>query len=156
VSKPAADSIVPLSAREEAFFRALARALVVVPKAFDADLMREHGMSLSEYLTLMHLSEAPDRWMRDLAAAADLSLSGMTRVVQRLEQDGLVRREKSDCDGRGWNAVLTKEGLSRLESAWPTHLGSARRHVMQHLAGVDLDQITGALKKFAAGECEPR
>jgi DNA-binding MarR family transcriptional regulator len=52
----------------------------------DADLQREQGMSMSEYWTLMHLSEAPARTLRmsDLAAASALSLSGMTRIVNRL------------------------------------------------------------------------
>ncbi|MEP7017304.1 MAG: MarR family winged helix-turn-helix transcriptional regulator [Actinomycetota bacterium] len=148
----------PLELREEAFLRALGRVFVTVPRAFEADLIRERGMSLSGYFTLMHLSEAPDRWMRmsDLAAAADLSLSGMTRIVQRLEAEGLVRREKSPCDGRGWNAVLTDSGLSRLRAAWPTHLASVRRHVMNHLKDVDLDPITSAMQNFATGQFAPR
>ena len=155
MNKATRDGVAPLDAREEAFFRALARAVVTVPRAFDADLIREQGMSRSEYTTLMHLSEAPGCWMRmsDIAAAADLSLSGITRIVQRLEAQGWVRREKSSCDGRGWNAVLTDAGLARLREAWPTHLASARRHVMDHLAGIDLDPITKAMQNFAASEC---
>jgi DNA-binding MarR family transcriptional regulator len=151
-----AQELKPLSDSEEAFFRALAHAFVALPKAFDADLMREHGMSLSEYLTLMHLSEAPERWMRmsDLAAIADLSLSGMTRVVARLEKQGLVVRERSASDGRSWYAVLTEEGLRALETAWPTHLASARRHVLDHLTGVDLDAITTAIRAFAVDACQ--
>src|SRR4029079_3058031 len=82
VNKATRDGVAPLDAREEAFFRALARAVVTGPRAFDADLIREQGMSRSEYTTLMHLSEAPGCWMRmsDIAAAADLSLSGITRI----------------------------------------------------------------------------
>jgi DNA-binding MarR family transcriptional regulator len=149
------DAVEPLDAREEAFFRALARVVVIVPRAFDADLLREQGMSRSEYSTLMHLSEAPDRWLRmsDIAAATDLSLSGITRIVQRLEAQGWVRREKSTCDGRGWNAVLTDAGLNRLREAWPTHLASARRHVMDHVKDIDLEAITRAMQNFAAAQC---
>jgi hypothetical protein len=45
--------------------------------------------------------------------------------------------------------VLTDAGLRRLQEAWPTHLASVRRHVMDHLAGLDLDAVTEALQRFA-------
>jgi DNA-binding MarR family transcriptional regulator len=146
------ESAVPLSSEEEAFLRAWARAMLTVPRAFDADLTREQGMSMSEYSALMYLSEAPQRRLRmsDLAAVCALSLSGMTRVVGRLESSGLVERERCSSDGRGWNAVLTEAGLRRLEKAWPTHLASVRRHVMTHLADLDLPAVSSALQRFAS------
>lgn len=142
---------MPLTTAEEDFIRAFARAVMAVPRAFDNDLLREQRMSLSEYFTLMHLSEAPSRRLRmsDLAAAAALSLSGMTRIVQRLEAAGLVQRARSADDGRGWHAVLTDAGLERLRQAWPSHLASARRHVFDHLTGVDLPSFTAALQRMA-------
>jgi DNA-binding MarR family transcriptional regulator len=150
--------LVPLSAEEEAFVRAFARALITVPRALDADLLQEQRMSVNEYTTLMHLSEAPDRRLRmsDLAAANALSLSGMTRIMNRLEGLGLVQRERCASDGRGFNAVLTDAGLERLRQAWPTHLNSVRRHVLDHLRAVDLPAITTALEHFAAdAQCDP-
>jgi DNA-binding MarR family transcriptional regulator len=151
VRKEAQQPPVPLTAEEEAFLRALGRAIVTVPRAFDADLQREQGMSMSEYWTLMHLSEAPGQTLRmsDLAAASALSLSGMTRIVNRLEAQDWVRRERCSTDGRGWNAVLTDAGLKRLRRAWPTHLASVRRHVFAHLNDVDLPALTAALQRFA-------
>jgi DNA-binding MarR family transcriptional regulator len=99
----------------------------------------------------MHLSEAPNRRMRmsELAATANLSLSGMTRIVTRLENQGLIERTRCDEDARGWNAVLTDAGLARLEEAWPAHLASARRHVFDHLEGADLIQLIHALRRIA-------
>jgi DNA-binding MarR family transcriptional regulator len=143
---------VPLTAEEEAFLRAFVRAMITVPRVFDADLLREQGMSVNEYGVLMHLSEAPDRRLRmsDLAAASALSLSGMTRIVGRLEAQGLVRREQCATDARGWLAVLTDAGLERLRKAWPTHLASVRRHMMDHLRDVDLPDFTTALLRFGA------
>jgi DNA-binding MarR family transcriptional regulator len=152
---------VSLAAAEEAFLRAFARAILTVPRAFEADLLRDQRMSLSEYSSLMHLSEAPGRRLRmsDLAAASALSLSGMTRIVNRLEGQGLVHRERSCSDGRGWNAVLTDAGLERLRQAWPTHLASVRRHVFDHLNDVDVPAFATALQRFAAdtqsAEAEP-
>ncbi|MGI5212282.1 MarR family winged helix-turn-helix transcriptional regulator [Plantactinospora sp. CA-290183] len=146
----------PLNDAEEAVVRALGRAIIVVPRALDADLMREQRLSLNEYSALMHLSEVPDRRMRmsELAAACDLSLSGITRIVGRLEQQGFVERVRCAEDARGWNAVLTDAGLARLEEAWPTNLASVRRHIVDHLDGLDLVQLAAALQGFATtGTC---
>ena len=138
--------------------RAFFRALIIVPRALDADLLGKQRMSVNEYSTLMHLSEAPGRRLRmsDLAAASTLSLSGMTRIMDRLEGLGLVQRERCASDGRGFDAVLTDDGLDRLRQAWPTHLDSVRRHVLDHLHAVDLPAITAALQHFAVdAQCDP-
>lgn len=142
----------PLSAAEEAFVRALGRVLLELPRAVDADMMEGAGLPLSEYTPLMYLSEIPGRAMRmsELAAVCSLSLSGMTRVVIRLEKHGWVERVKCAEDGRGWNAVLTEAGLERLEQAWPTHLASVRRHLVDHFGGHDLGALAVALRHVAS------
>jgi DNA-binding MarR family transcriptional regulator len=144
--------VIPLSAGEEAFLRAWSRAALTVPRALDADLLSGQGMSLSEYTALMHLSEAPGRNLRmgDLACACALSLSGMSRIVTRLETQGLVERERASGDRRGLNAILTDAGLARLRRAWPTHLASVRRQMMDHLSELDLPAVTAALRNFAS------
>jgi len=143
---------IPLGADEEAFLRAWGRAVMTVPRALDADLLIGQGMSLNDYTTLMHLSEAPGRRLRmgDLASASALSLSGMSRIVGRLAAQGLVERERSSHDGRGLNAVLTDAGLGRLKRAWPTHLASVRRHMMAHVKELDLPAVTTALRHFGS------
>jgi DNA-binding MarR family transcriptional regulator len=145
-------AVVKLSVEEEAFLRAWSRAALTVPRALDADLLTGQRMSLSDYTALMHLSEAPGRTLRmsDLACACALSLSGMSRIVDRLEAQGLIARERSSCDGRGLNAVLTDAGLEWLRRAWPTHLASVRRHMMDHLGELDLPAVTAALQRFAS------
>ncbi|MBC6460669.1 MarR family winged helix-turn-helix transcriptional regulator [Actinomadura sp. HBU206391] len=147
----------PLNADEEAFIRALGRVMLVLPRVMDADLVGEQQMTLNEYATMMHLSEAPHRRLRmsELAAVCDVSLSGMTRIVTRLEADGLVERVRCAEDARGSNAVLTDAGLARLEQAYPTHLASVRRHVMDHLGEIDLVRLTQALQRFAVTEQDP-
>ncbi|MFB8754427.1 MarR family winged helix-turn-helix transcriptional regulator [Streptomyces nigra] len=141
----------PLDADEEAVVRALSRVIYALPRAIDADMMREQRLSLIEYLALANLSEAPDRQMRmsDLAAAVEMSLSGMTRLVTRLESQGLIQRVKSSLDARGSNALLTDEGFARLEAAWPSNLASVRRHFLDHLTGLDLGQLAAALRNIA-------
>jgi DNA-binding MarR family transcriptional regulator len=141
----------PLSRDEEAVARAIGRVIMVVPRVMDADLMREQRLTLNEYAALLHLSEAPGRKLRmsELAAACEVSLSGMTRIVGRLESEGLVERVQCAEDARGSNAVLTTAGLTRLQRAYPTHLASIRRHIIDHLAEIDLARLADALRSFA-------
>jgi DNA-binding MarR family transcriptional regulator len=136
---------------EDAVMRALGRVMVALRRVADADMMREQQLPISEYLALMHLSEAPRRLMRmsELAATCDLSLSGMTRIVNRLERRGLIERVQCEEDARGYNAVLTDAGLARLQQARPTHLASVRRHVFGHLDDIDLGQLARALQRIA-------
>jgi DNA-binding MarR family transcriptional regulator len=84
--------------------------------------------------------------MGDLAVAVEMTGSGMTRLADRLEKEGLVQRVRSEQDARGWNAVLTDAGLDRLMKAWPTNLASVRRHFLDHLAGLDLGRLAAALR----------
>ena len=138
--------------------RAFAHVWTVLPRLMEADLLREQGMTLIDYFTLMHLSEAPQRSLRmsELAMATDMSLSGMTRAVQRLESEGLVRRERSADDKRGWHAVLTDAGLARLQECWPVHLASVREHFFDHVTPDERPVITRALQRItAAARCGP-
>jgi DNA-binding MarR family transcriptional regulator len=151
---PPAVPVQPLNAEEEAAWRALARAVLVIPRVLEAELLETHGLNMAEYTVLMILSESPERSLRmtELANAVALSVSGMTRVVERLSRQGLVERTKCETDARGQNAVLTPAGFARLEEAYPRHLESVRRHVMDHLAGLDLAAFAEAVGKVAAGE----
>ena len=143
-----------LSGNEEAVWRELMRLLIVLPRALDADMADAGGLSSSEYVFLVALSEAPGRAMRmvDLAARSRLTQSGATRVVARLCQAGLVTRRPSQYDGRGQVAVLTDAGLAQLEAAYPTHLASARRLVFDGLESTDLEALAGALRRIAPDE----
>ncbi|QGN49660.1 MarR family winged helix-turn-helix transcriptional regulator [Micromonospora sp. WMMD558] len=148
---PIPEGLRPLSPDEEDIARSLNRVIYALPRAIDADMLREQGFPLVEYLTLMHLSEAPDRRLRmnELATACEMSLSGMSRVVQKLERQRFVERVRCEEDARGWNAVLTDAGLARLRQAWPTHLAAVRRHFFDHLAGLDVKQLAAALDRIA-------
>ncbi|MFG3659087.1 MarR family winged helix-turn-helix transcriptional regulator [Streptomyces sp. NPDC047706] len=148
---PAAVPARPLTAQEEAVVRALPHLVHALPRAVDGDMVRERRLTLTEYLTLMHLSEAPDRRLRmgDLAGVCGISLSGATRVVHRLESEGCVRRVRCGEDGRGRHAALTDAGLARLESAWQAHLAAVRRHLLDHLAGLDLRTLATAFQDIA-------
>ncbi|MEV7319694.1 MarR family transcriptional regulator [Streptomyces sp. NPDC093970] len=127
----------PLSAQEERLWRALMRVIVALPRSLDDDLLRSTGLTLTEYVVLMNLSEAENRELRmtDLASATALSASRITRVVDALQNRGQVVKRRYEGDARGNVATLTPEGLERLQDAYPVHLASARRRVVDLLDG---------------------
>jgi DNA-binding MarR family transcriptional regulator len=97
-------------------------------KQLDAELSTAHKLPLSSYEVLLNLEAAPGRKRRmaELADSVLLSRSGMTRLVDRLEKDGLLRRDTCTDDGRGAYAVLTDKGAAALVDARRTHLDGVR------------------------------
>jgi len=106
-----------------------------ITRELDTELIRGHGLSLSEFEVLLLLSQAPDRQMRliRLAERSLVTRSGMTRLITRLEDRGLVERVRCPSDRRGFNARLTDEGLDRLRAARRTHLAGISRLFVQPL-----------------------
>lgn len=144
--------IEPLSATEEDFWRALMRIVLTLPRRLDNDLVRSVGVTANEYTTLMCLSEAPGRALRmtELANAAALSASRMTRLVDDLQLRGLVSKRTSSDDGRGSVAVLTTAGVAKLKKAWPIHLASVRRQVFDHVDPAAVKTAAQALSQIAS------
>ncbi len=121
------------------------RAHGTLVRRLDEDLRTTHGLTLSSYEVLLFLAWSPDRRMRmgDLAGRVLITLSGVTRLIGRLEREGLVRRERSPEDGRGSYAVLTEAGLLRLREAHPTHLAGVRRLFLRHFNDEELETLAG-------------
>src|SRR5271156_4224928 len=144
-------TVEPLSAAEESLWRALMRIIKALPRRLDSDLIQGTGLSASEYTTIMHLSEAPNRELRmnDLASATGLSASRMTRLVDDLQSRGLVTKTASSSDARGNVARLTPRGMAKLKSAWPVHLASVRRRFLDCVDAADIDVVTKALAEVA-------
>jgi DNA-binding MarR family transcriptional regulator len=149
--------ISPLTHDEEAAWRALATVVIVLPRLIDAELLRRENLTLTEYLVLMVLSESPERSRRmsDLIAHVPITPSGLTRLTERLERQGMVTRSKASDDGRGQVAALTDSGLDRLGKAWPGHLDDVRRIVLDNLRELDLPTLTRALEAIAAHGTDP-
>jgi DNA-binding MarR family transcriptional regulator len=122
----------PLSDTEMLAWRGFLRAHAHVIRRLEAELEAEQGMPLANYDVLVQLAEADDRSLRmsELASSVLLSRSGLTRLVDRLEREGLVERRACPDDARGTLAVLTDAGMARLEQAWVTHLRGVRQHMI--------------------------
>lgn len=144
------ETLQPLDDQEMAAWRALLRGHSLIVRRLAAELESETGLSLPAYEVLVNLSEAPDERMRmsELATRAVLTPSGMTRVVDRLCCDGLVRRDRCAPDGRVVYAVLTPAGRRRIERAYPVHLRGVREHFIDRLSADQLAAMTDALAGF--------
>jgi DNA-binding MarR family transcriptional regulator len=129
------------------FLRAHAGAL----RELERELMAETGTPLGWYDVLLQLAEAPGRRLRmaELADKVLLSRSGLTRVIDRLQTEGLVRREPSPGDARGTFTVLTAEGMARLRAAAPTHLAGIRKHWLAHFSDDELRELGRLLNRVA-------
>ncbi|HUB76330.1 MAG TPA: MarR family transcriptional regulator [Solirubrobacteraceae bacterium] len=133
-----------LSDPELAAWRGLLRSHSALVKTLDAELEATHGLALTAYEVLHHLARA-DRGrlrMRELAESVLLSRSGLTRMVDRLERDGLVVRGLCEQDARGSFAVLTDAGRELYRRARPTHLAGVRRHFVDRFSAGELAQLT--------------
>jgi DNA-binding MarR family transcriptional regulator len=134
------DRLTPL---ELGAWRELLRVHATLTRELDEELRRSHGLPLSSYDVLVNLESAPDRQMRmsELADAVLLSRSGLTRLVERLERDGLLARADCPDDARGSLAVLTDEGMGRLAQARKTHLRGVRERFLDHFTNDELERL---------------
>ncbi len=136
-------AIRELSRQELGAWRGLLRVHSALVKAFDAELLAEYDLPLTSYEVLINLQAAPGhrRRMAELADGVLLSRSGMTRLVDRLERDGLLERDACVSDGRGTFAVLTPKGEELLSRARRTHLDGVRDRFLQHFTEDELEQL---------------
>src|SRR6478735_2746164 len=110
----------------------------------------EHGLSGVEAGVAVRLARSPENRLRmsDLATQADLSASGLTRVVDRLEKLGLVRREACATDRRVTYAALTPTGLDTVVALLPGHLEGIDRLYTGLLDDDERAALLGALRKI--------
>ena len=115
----------------------------------DAELRQADLLPLEWYDVLLALEEAPQQRLRmsELAQFVLLSRSGLTRLVDRLEKEGLLRREACVTDRRGAYAVLTEAGLAARERTWPTYSEGIVRHFARH---VSTEEAEGLFKSCGA------
>jgi DNA-binding MarR family transcriptional regulator len=124
-----------LDPEERQFFESLVQRAAAVQRQVDYDLVKETRTTLSEYTTMRRLAEVPGGGtrMNELAAATGVSVSRISRIVEKLAHDGLVDREKPAGDRRGWNAALSAAGRVRLRQGDQCFAESVRRNFLDHL-----------------------
>ena len=116
-----------------------------------AELERDAGIPMRWYDVLVHLEEIPEGLrMNELAERILYSKSGLTRVVDRMEEAGLVRRVRPENDRRSILVVLTDEGRDMLERARHHHRLALEQHFSRHLTDTDIKTLTRAFEKLSA------
>lgn len=139
-------------------FARLLRAYGALTHELNAQLVAEHGLTINEYEVLFLLARAPDRSRRrvDLANEVLLSPSGITRMLDRLEEAGLVAKGTCSTDARVTYAVLTDEGLARLSEVSPGHVAAVERLLGEPFDGDELATLVdllGRLPGAGEGDC---
>jgi DNA-binding MarR family transcriptional regulator len=150
------EPIHELTAEELGAWRGLLRVHSALVKALDAELLAAHEMPLTSYEVLINLQAAPGRRRRmaELADGVLLSRSGMTRLVDRLERDGLLARDACTDDGRGTYAVLTDKGDACLAAARRTHLDGVRDRFLEHFEPDELRVLAAYWERVLPGAAE--
>jgi MarR family 2-MHQ and catechol resistance regulon transcriptional repressor len=129
-------------------------------RELSAQLVEQHGLTISEHEVLLLLSHSPERAMRrvDLSREVRLSPSGVTRMLDRLEATGMVEKRACARDGRVSYAVLTDEGMAKLQESAPDHIAAVERLLGERLGRDELAALSGLLGRLSAvggPECAP-
>ena len=131
-------------------WRLFFESALALQNVLDTELEHQTGITLRWYDVLVHLEESPPGIpMSELAARILHSKSGFTRVVDRMEQAGLVRRVRPENDRRTVLVVLTDKGTETMERARRYHRDGIERHFSQHLTDNETKTLTGALEKVS-------
>jgi DNA-binding MarR family transcriptional regulator len=130
-----------------------------IRRVLDADLLAHHGLTARDYEVLLFLSQEPDRKlaMSALAGRTMLTRSGVTRLIDGLQQTGLVERVACPSDLRVSYAQLTETGYQRLREASRTHIASVHAAFLDHFSESEIETLAELLSRLplapGAGSC---
>lgn len=131
-----------------AAWRALMEAHATLTDVLEDELQGERGMPLTWYEVLAQLQQHGGRLrMQELARLVLLSKSGLTRLFDRMEREGLVRREACAEDRRGTVAAILPSGRAALKRATPVHLRGIEQHFADHISDEEARVIVAALRR---------
>ncbi len=133
-------------------WRALLFAQAAVVEPVERALAEAELPPLSWYDVLTALDKAPGRRlrMRELTDAVTLSRTGLVRLVDRIEEEGLLRRQPVPNDRRGAYAVLTAKGSRMLRRMWRVYRGELEKHFASHITDDDAEALLRSLGRVAA------
>jgi DNA-binding MarR family transcriptional regulator len=123
-------------------------------RAVEARLRAEHGLSANDFEALLHLSRDERGAMRriDLAERLRLTPSGVTRLLDGLEEAGLTGRRDCPSDARVTYSVLTDAGREMLRHASCTHAAVCEELIGSHLSPAELEELSGLLGRLPGGD----
>jgi DNA-binding MarR family transcriptional regulator len=131
-------------------FARLLRGNATATRTMNARLVADHGLTINAYEALLLLRRADQGRMRrvDLAEQLILTASGVTRLLDGLEQAGLVGRASCESDRRVTYAVLTEAGRAKLREASETHIADIRQFFESRFSPEEIDQLVDLLGRL--------
>lgn len=140
----------------QAAFLGLLRAHGELTRNLDAELSRRHGVSLSAYEILSRLAHTPGRslQMSRLAAQAGLSISRVSRLVDQLEDRGLLQRRACDSDSRLVHVVIEETGCDVLREAQDTFFDVVEDRFLGRLSCDEVETLGSLLSRLHEGRPE--
>jgi len=132
----------------------LLRAHAVARRLLNAELQGGHGLTVTEFEALLLLSKAEEQALRrvDLAEGLQLTPSGVTRLLDALEEQGLVAKGTCAKDARVTYAVLTEAGRDKLRSASCSHVASVRAFFEERFSCDELGTLSELLRRLPGAE----
>jgi DNA-binding MarR family transcriptional regulator len=131
-------------------FTRLLRASASTTRLLSAELLEEHGLTINDYEALLVLSHADGQRLKrvDISRQLLLTPSGITRLLEGLEAEGLVERESCASDLRITYACLTEAGARRLQAASCAHVASITALFEEHLDETEIAALADTLDKL--------
>ena len=159
ITRPEAGMPAPPTPAVDAWARLL-RGHAASVRALNAQLVRDHGLTINDYEALLVLAHADGQRLRrtDLAQTLELTPSGITRLLDGLEAAGLVAKEACSVDGRVTYAVLTDAGRDKLEDAACSHVAAIETLFAGRYSPAELEtlaELLGRLPTSGGPSCAP-
>ena len=129
-------------------------------RELNAQLVSEHRLTINDYEVLLRLARAPDRRLKrvELAQSVLLTPSGITRLLDGLEREGLVEKAGCETDARVTYAALTVAGRQKLREASVSHVADIERLFNSRFDEEELNVLAELLGRLGApaeaGACE--
>jgi DNA-binding MarR family transcriptional regulator len=135
------------TAKQRAQWRVFLETALALIDILDAEMQEQRGITIGWYDVLVHLEDAPEGLpMTEIASRILFSKSGLTRVIDRMQAAGLVRRERPPEDRRVVKVLLTPTGLDALNAARAVHRRGIQEHFVSHLNPTDLETLAESLQ----------
>ncbi len=142
-----------LSKQAETAWVLLLRSQQVLMSQVEA-MLKEAGLPpLSWYDVLLELAREPDSGLRqfEIGERVLLNKHNLSRLIDRLEKRGLVKRQACDTDGRGSIVHITKQGIQMKSEMWPVYESAIQKLIAELLTPTQIHSLTEIMNTLLKG-----